>query len=135
MIGPRTRIFLLAFTTILTLNCGASGQEILWYPPPDTTFMLRENPGFESFSIRPPPFLVTPATSELGFSEFLRQSLFQMKQPDGQPDQNFMTLQWIWRDEVARGSKYETLYDIVGAVEFGAVTYLAYRHLKRYGLK
>jgi hypothetical protein len=136
MNGPGKRIFLLAITTILTLTCGAHGQEISWDLPPDTTFMLRENFGFEPFSVGPtPPFMMTPATSDLGFSEFLRQSLFQVNQPGGGPDQNLMTLQWIWRDEVARGSKYETLRDIVGAVEVGAVTYLAYRHLKRYGLK
>jgi hypothetical protein len=134
--GRRFRLYLLVISTISTLNSRGLGQEIIVFRPPDTSFSLRQNAAFEPLFLRPTlPFLLTPTKSELDFPEFLQQSLFQVNQTGGQFDQNLTTLQWMWRDELVRGSQDELWRDIVGAVEAGAVTYLAYRHLKRYGLK
>jgi hypothetical protein len=136
MFAHRTRIWLFAISIVIFLTSGALGQEGLIHRPPDTTFTLRDNGRFgPPFFMPPTPFLLAPAKSELEFSDFLRQSLFQADRKSQQLDQNFMTLQCLWQDEVVRGNQYQTLTEIVGAVEAGAVTYLAFRHLKRYGLK
>ena len=136
MPARRARPWWFTLVTVLALASAAIGQVHPDFLPPDTTFAPRERSGFRPFFPGPTPqFLLTPSSDELDFSNFLRQSLFPAGRPGGASDQNFATLQWIWRDEVVRGGRYRTLTEIVGAVELGAVGYLAYRHLKRYGLK
>lgn len=132
----RARIWLIAISVVIALTNGALGQENILQRPPDTTFRMMEDYPMKSPYFSPAlPFLFTPAKSDLEISAFLRQTLIQENAP-GQPlEQNLTTLQWMWRGEVSRGDENQTLREIVGAVELGAVSYFAYRHLKRYGLK
>jgi hypothetical protein len=136
IIKGRARIWLIAISVVIALTNGALGQENSIQRPPDTTFRLMEDYPMKSPYFGPAlPFLFTPAKSDLEISAFLRQTLIQENAP-GQPlEQNLTTLQWMWRGEVSRGDENQTLREIVGAVELGAVSYFAYRHLKRYGLK
>ncbi len=39
-----------------------------------------------------------------------------------------------WRLQLAREERNSTLYTVLGTVQLGGVAYLAYRHVKKYGL-
>ncbi len=40
-----------------------------------------------------------------------------------------------WKLQLARENQHRTLYTILGAVQAGGVAYLAYRHIRKHGLK
>jgi hypothetical protein len=41
----------------------------------------------------------------------------------------------IWKKELIRQNEYKTLRTILGSVQIGGVAYMAYLHIKKYGLK
>lgn len=120
----------------IALHLTAAGQSKEVAPRPDSE---KAGPGafrFEPHFIQPTlQFLLDPAAVVPGDPMLLRQSLFQPGGPGRDLDQNISTLRWMWTDEVSRGKEYQTLWNIVGAVEAGAVGYLAYRHISKYGIK
>jgi hypothetical protein len=132
----RRRLRLLVLPLIVAVACGAFGQESRHDRIDDTSFVpLRfDGPGL-SIHRAMSPALTNPGFGGSNFSIFLRQSLNQASPLSRDIFQSSNTLQSIWKDELARQNKYMTLRNILGAVEAGAVGYLAYQHLKRYGLK
>ena len=45
------------------------------------------------------------------------------------------SIESIWKQELIRQNEYRTLKTIVSSVQIGGVAYLAYLHIKKYGLK
>jgi len=135
-IRSRGRTWLFALLTVITVACSASGQENHDKHVGDTSFTPLRYPA-PGVSFRNPmyPSLSNPPMLEIEFSIFLRQSLTQVGPVGRGSFQNVSTIQSIWKDELTRQNKYLTLRNILGAVQVGAVAYLAYRHLSRYGLK
>ena len=79
----------------------------------------------------PPPLNTDPLWSP----GFLRQSLASPMLSlswESQPDFGIAS---AWKDEVLKQKEYKTLRTILGSIQAGGVAYLAYRHIKKYGLK
>jgi hypothetical protein len=136
MIRSRQRLSLLLLLAIVIVACGASGQGKGDGRNDDSSYVPLRYSG-PGLSIRRPiyPPLPTPAMGGLDFTSFLRRSLTQASPLSREAFQNGYTVESMWKDELRRQNEYQTLWNIVGAVEAGAVGYLGYRHLARHGLK
>ena len=134
--GVRVRLLLAAGLIVAALDPPSEAQTKETVPLPDTSMHRVESFRLEPLFLRPTlPFLLSPAAGGAGDAILLRQSLFQAGTPGRDLERNLSTMHGMWSAEVLRGKEYQTLWNIVGAVEAGAVGYLAYRHIKRYGLK
>lgn len=66
---------------------------------------------------------------------FLSQSLTSpLPSLSSQLQQN-LSITSTWKNELLKQEEYKTLRTIIGSVEMGGVAYLAYLHMKKYGLK
>jgi hypothetical protein len=55
--------------------------------------------------------------------------------PHSWESQQKLTLASCWRNELSRQREYDTFRMILGSIEAGGAAYLAYKHIKKYGLK
>lgn len=93
------------------LDPGISSGKAEFLLPPSLTLPERDFPEtFRTTNTVAPPFLFSTSEAKIDLLAPLR-------------------LQWRKEDEL------QTLYTIVGTVEFGGALYVAYRHLKKYGFK
>jgi hypothetical protein len=136
MIRLRGRTWLFALSAIVIVAWSAYAQENRGHRIGDTSYVPLRYTG-PGLSIRKPvhPSLPTPATGGLDFAMFMRQSLIQSSPLSPEAFHYAAGIESMWKDELTRQNEYQTLWNIVGAIETGAVGYLAYRHLARYGLK
>ena len=66
---------------------------------------------------------------------FLRLSLASpLPSLTAEPHQK-LSLTSCWRDDLAKQQEYQTFRMILGSIEAGGAAYLAYKHIKKYGLK
>jgi hypothetical protein len=102
------------------------------FPPPAVTHQLSLKPGLEGFDgfLSQPPIL---AGSEYGLG-FLRLSLAAPIPPPWDSQQK-LGLATCWTNELRRQEEYRTFRLILGSIQAGGAAYLAYRYLKKYGLK
>jgi hypothetical protein len=135
-IRPRGRGWFFALSTIVAVTCGAFGQESRDHRIEDSFSAPLRYSGLGLSVRRPlPPTLPNTAPGRMDFSLFLRQSLTGVNLLSREPSLNGSAIQSFWKDELTRQNKYQTLTNILGVVEAGAVAYMAYEHLRRYGLK
>jgi hypothetical protein len=102
------------------------------FPPPAATpsLSLKSNlDGFDGFLSRTPIL----AGSEYGLG-FLRLSLAAPIPPPWDSQQK-LSLATCWTNELRRQEEYRTFRMILGSIQAGGAAYLAYRYLKKYGLK
>jgi hypothetical protein len=125
-------IVILSFLFIVSIY----GQESRNTQPQDTS-TIRSKPISRELSIINLPDLFQPS---LSFAPVYRLSLIQPSLELGvqtfslkSPERIDLTSQWQY--ELASQEELRTMQMILGTVEFGGVAYLAYRHLKKYGLK
>ena len=69
------------------------------------------------------------------FPGFLRQSLASPSLSLSWESQQDFGIASAWKNEVLKQQEYKTLRTILGSIQAGGVAYLAYRHIKKYGLK
>jgi hypothetical protein len=152
-----TRVSALRMKTIfvLILSCAFAlnvrGQEQKHYPLQDSsssktqTFDARLLDLYPSvslpISIKTSPeglggFLSQPSsTTGPGYvSGFLRLSL-ATPMPSPWDSQQKLSLATCWRQDLGRQQEYQTFRMILGSLEAGGAAYLAYKHIKKYGLK
>jgi hypothetical protein len=70
------------------------------------------------------------------FSDLRHRSLMNLSPslglyPPLQPD---LSIQTMWQNALRSDQEYQTLWTILGSIEMGGVAYIAYRHIKKYGL-
>ena len=117
-------ILILFFATTLV----ASSQEQMTLKLPDTSASWQRtvfsDSLFPTFSFLPP----RPLGLLCKLSEFPSQPNFWTL-----PDK--IDLIAPWKLQLAKQEKYSTMRLILGSVGFGGAAYIAYQHLKKYGLK
>jgi hypothetical protein len=105
----------------------ASSQEIKTLQLPDTSANWQERVYSESlfprFSFLPPQPLGLLYQEPLVSTRLLF------------PLQEKIDLISPWKLQLANREKYKTMWTILGSIEAGGVAYIAYQHIKKYGLK
>ena len=79
----------------------------------------------------PPPL----DTNLQSFPGFLRQSLASPAPSLFMKSQQNVGIASVWKNDVLKQQENRTLMTILGSIQAGAVAYLAYKHIKEYGLK
>jgi hypothetical protein len=130
----------------------ALGQEQKHNPLPDSS--ANKSPTFDARSLYPLPALSLPLSFKTG-PENLRGFLSKPSSAAGQEyvpgflrlsltlpppsltwdSHQKLSLASCWRDDLAKQQEYQTFRMILGSIEAGGAAYLAYKHIKKYGLK
>ena len=126
-----------AYALVLFVVCtlAASGQEFKSTQIPDTTLIIRD--GFEQRL-----FLIDPEFLPSRFREFNPASFrVQFTEPSELASgytpvsaENTIDLISPWKLQMADQKKYRLFGSIIGAVQLGGAMYIAYKHVKKYGL-
>jgi hypothetical protein len=105
----------------------------LIYPYPASPVPLSFKAGSEGLG----GFLSQPSsTSGPGYVPgFLRLSLAPPSPSLTWGSAQKLSLASCWRDDLAKQQEYQTFRMILGSIEMGGAAYLAYKHIKKYGLK
>jgi serine/threonine protein kinase len=133
-----TRYILIGFLTLF-VSCWLCGQEVnrvIVFPDsaPRISFEL----GLMSFYI--PARFSVPPSFQYGMYSFadLHGSHEPMELvplfvplPGDRPK---LYIETIWQNSLQQERKYELLWTVLGSMEMGGAAYIAYRHIKRYGL-
>ncbi|MGD1043912.1 MAG: hypothetical protein ABR936_01155 [Bacteroidota bacterium] len=121
---------------IFTFIHPANGQEQKSVQQQDTSIKRSRFYDPELFLVK--PALIIPHSygdTQVNFSDFLHQSLTVPMPPFSWTYKTKIDLQSAWKQELTKQEEYRTLRTILGSIEMGGVAYLAYLHLKKYGLK
>jgi hypothetical protein len=82
------------------------------------------------------PELTLPPSLELMSSNYSPEYLrYSLTAPISLTEKATNEIQGIWQRELAQQNEYRTLKTILSSVQMGAVTYLLYEHIHKYGLK
>ena len=95
-----------------------------------STFDARSFYSSRMFSL-PPSLNVSP----ISFPGFLRQSLASPLSSVSWKLQEKLGIESAWKNELLEQEKTKTLRTILGSISMGGAAYLAYKHIKKYGLK
>jgi hypothetical protein len=105
----------------------ASSQELKTLQLPDTSVNWQQR--VYSESLFPRFSFLPPRPLGLLYQEPLVPSRLFF------PLQEKIDLASPWKLELANQEKYRTMWTILGSIEAGGVAYIAYQHIKKYGLK
>ena len=120
-------ILILLFASMLVTH-GQESQNTLTKKPNifDSGLSIVSPPVLSNLSIRTAP----------AFYPTLLQSPFTLgMQPFSWKSPERIDLVSPWQFELTKQEELRTLRTILGTVQLGGVAYLAYRHIKKYGLK
>ncbi|MCX6142379.1 MAG: hypothetical protein NTZ35_04090 [Ignavibacteriales bacterium] len=143
-------IVVLILSSAFALN--VHGQEQKQNPLQDSS--ANKTQTFDARSLYPYPVLSLPLSFKTG-PEGLRGFLSQSSSPTGSgyvpgflrlslasplpplswESHQKLSLASCWRNELLRQEEYETFRMIIGSIQMGGAAYLAYKHIKKYGLK
>ncbi|MBA4312725.1 MAG: hypothetical protein C0417_08855 [Chlorobiaceae bacterium] len=109
----------------------AHGQE------PKDTSTIKPNIFDSGLSIVTPPVLsnLSFRTAPVFYPTLLQPSFTLSMQPFSWKSPEKVDLVSSWKSVLAKQEELRTLRTILGTVQLGGVAYLAYRHIKKYGLK
>jgi hypothetical protein len=118
-------------------------------PPSDSTARMTKE--FEIISLYPslpPTSPLSIKTGIEGFDGYLSQQFplnvseygsgllrLSLTTPPPLDAQQKLTLATCWTNDLRRQQEYHTFRMILGSIQMGGAAYLAYRYLKKYGLK
>lgn len=131
--------FILISLLILLVSCWLCGQEtkrarVL----PDSAVRMPLMQDFLFFEI--PARSSVPPSFQYGLYSFS-----DMRGPRGSMeavplsvtlpwDQSKLCIETMWHNSLYQERKYELLWTVLGSMEMGGAAYIAYRHIKKYGL-
>ena len=149
MICPRMEISFFLFAMLLNFSIVYPQEQ---HPPKDS--LVRKAPSLNAGDLLPTPsillhwssrmdqesirgflFQPSPITGAESLPGFLRLSLAQPMQSYSWDSQQRLSLASCWREDVLRQQEYDSFKMILGTLETGGAAYLAYKHLRKYGLK
>jgi hypothetical protein len=114
----------------------ASGQDQKNTQPQDTTLNRMRYIDSEFLFDKPNVLFHTSLRTGPEYYPSLLQPSFTLNmQPFSWRSPEKIDLTSSWRSVLTKQEELKTLRTILGTVQFGGVAYLAYRHLKKYGLK
>ena len=114
----------------------ASGQEQKHTQPQDTSLNRLRNIDSE-FLFDKPSVLFHPLlrATPVYYPGLLQPSFTLSMQPFSWKSPEKVDLVSSWKSVLTKQEELRTLRTILGTVQLGGVAYLAYRHIKKYGLK
>ena len=128
--------FILTLFVSSTMSLNAFSQDPKHVPSQDSSAVRRQTSEAIPFS-HPRLFELPPPLNvdSQWFPGFLRQSLASPLPSLLWESRQDFGIASAWKNEVLKQEEYKTLKTILGSIQAGGAAYLAYRYVKKYGLK